>query len=91
MRRRATLILCALDLAAWAIIAILLLASGSDPATRGLDTAALAAVTALLALTALPAFLLVRAGRFPDAALAFALAFPAVFLLLLGLVVASLP
>lgn len=91
MKRRVTLILCALDLAAWAVIAALLSFAGSDPATSGLDGAALAAVTALLAVTALPAVLLVRLGRFPDAALAFALAFPVVFLLLLGLVVVSLP
>ncbi len=91
MRRRVTLILCAVDLAIWALIVLLLLTAGSDPATSGLDTAALAAVTALFALTAVPAFLLTRLGRAPDAALAFALAFPAAFALLLGFVAASLP
>jgi len=91
VKRRFTLILCALDALVWAVIAFTLLSSGSDPATSGLDSAALVAVTALFALTAVPALLLSRARRFPDAALAFALAFPAAFLLLLALVVASLP
>jgi len=91
MKRRAAYILCAIDLALWALIAILLLSSGSDRATAGLDGAALAAITALVAVTVLPAFLMTRCRRFPDAALAFALAFPAAFLLLLVLVAGSLP
>jgi hypothetical protein len=90
VKRRLTLVVCALGLAGWAIIACYLLFSGSDPATAGLDMAALAAVTALFALTTFPAILLGRGGRFPNAALALALAFPLAFLLLFALIVASL-
>jgi hypothetical protein len=89
--RRAVLFLCLADLAAWALIAGLLLTSGSDPATRGLDLAAAAAVTVLFGLTALPAFLLFRRHRAPRTALALALAFPAVFLLLTLAVATALP
>jgi hypothetical protein len=91
MKRRATIIICAFDAGAWLLIFALLLLSGSDPATIGLDQAAAAAVTILLAMTALPAFLLVRAGRAPDVALACALAFPGAFLLLLAIVALALP
>ena len=53
--RPATLLICLADLAAWLLIAGLLVGSGSDPATRGLDLVAAGAATLLLALTALPA------------------------------------
>ena len=86
-----TLILCAADLAIWAVIAVYALTSRSDPATRGLDLAAFGVVTALLLATALPAFLMARAGRSPTLALTLALAFPAAFLVLLGLIVVMLP
>jgi Kef-type K+ transport system membrane component KefB len=91
MKRRTTFILCAADLAIWALIAVYVLISRSDPATRGLDLAALGAVTALLLLTALPAFLLTRADRYPGGALALALAFPGAFILGFALIVATLP
>ena len=82
MMRRATLVICAVDFAIWALVAIALFWSGSDPATRDLDILAGIGVTILIALTALPAFLLVRAGRLPNLALGFALAFPLAFLVL---------
>ena len=91
MKHRVTLILCAADLAIWAVIAMLALFSRSDPATRGLDLAAFGAVTMLFLATALPAFLMARARRSPALALALALAFPAAFLILLGLIVVALP
>ena len=91
MKRRATLALCAAALAVWALIAFYVLVSRADPATRGLDLAALGAVTLLLLLTALPAFLLSRAGRVPNAALALALAFPGAFVCGFALIVATLP
>ena len=91
VKRRATYIICGLDAAAWLAIVAALLLSGSDFATQGLDKAAAAAVTILLAITALPAFLLARAGRAADAALALALGFPGAFLLLLILVVFLVP
>ncbi len=91
MKHRAAVIVCAIDLAIWVVITIVLVTSGSDPATGGLDTAAVVAVTLLLAVTTLPAFLLARGRRYPGAALSDALAFPAAFLVLLVLVAASLP
>jgi hypothetical protein len=84
-----TLLICVADGVLWAMIAIGLATSGSDPATSGLDTAAVAGVTVLFAITAFPAFVLTRFGRYPYAARALALAFPAAFVLMLGLVIAS--
>lgn len=78
--RTATLLACAFDLVAWAIVALATFASGSDAATRGLDRSAGAVATALFAITAVPAFGLVLARRAPIAALVLALAFPAAFL-----------
>lgn len=91
MKRRATLILTAIDVAIGAALVIVLLLSGADPATRGLDLAAAAGLTALLAFTALPAFLLARARRAPDLALACALGFPAAFLLAFAAILVLLP
>jgi hypothetical protein len=62
--------------------------SSSDAATRGLDLAAAWMVGILSTITVLPALLLAGFGRAPRTALAFALGFPAVFLLLfLGIIV----
>jgi hypothetical protein len=91
VKRRITFILAATDLAIGAAIVIVLVLSGADPATRGLDLAAAAGVAALLALTALPAFLLARARRAADLALACALGFPAAFLLGFAAILALLP
>jgi hypothetical protein len=77
--RSATLIMCLLDGAGWAVIALPMLHSGSDPATSGLDEAAGYTVTALLLITSAPALALVVFGRAPKTALTLALAFPTVF------------
>jgi hypothetical protein len=91
VKPRTTFIICAVDLGIWALIAVLLFTSGSDQAVAGLDALAIVAVTALLANTALPAFVLTRVGRFPRAARALALSFPAAFVLMRVAVAASLP
>lgn len=75
--RTATLIVAAIDLVAWAFVALATFASGSDAATRGLDRAAGLAVTALFLVTGVPALSLAVLKRAPAAALALALAFPA--------------
>ena len=53
--RRATVIVCLLDAAIWALVAFAMFNSGSDPATSGLDEAAGYIVTALFLTTAVPA------------------------------------
>lgn len=65
--------------------------SQHDPATKGLDEGAGQVVTVLFAITGLPALVLVWRGRAPRTALILALAFPGVFLTLLGLVAYLLP
>lgn len=90
MRRRIAFALCALDLIVWAGLARALFFSGADPATQGLDRMAGIAFTILFALTAVPAFALALARRAPNLALAFALGFPAAFLLLFASVVLTL-
>lgn len=75
--RTAAIIVCAVDVAAWGLIALASFASRSDAATRGLDQAAGLVVTALFLLTGAPALLLVWLRRAPIAALVLALAFPA--------------
>ncbi len=77
--RTATIIVCVIDTAAWALVAFAALLSGSDPATRGLDEAAGLVVTALFLLTGAPALALALLSRAPRTALILALAFPAVF------------
>jgi hypothetical protein len=62
--------------------------SGSDAATKGLDLIAAWMIGILSTITVLPALLLVGFGRAPRTALALALGFPAVFLLVfLGIIV----
>jgi hypothetical protein len=56
--------------------------SGSDHATIGFDYAAGAIVTGLFAVTGLPALVIAFLRRAPKTALALALAFPAVFVVL---------
>ena len=63
----------------------------SDAATKSLDNAAGFAIVALFLLTAAPALFLAARGLAPRLALALALAFPATFLVLFGVVVATLP
>ena len=85
-RRTATVIVCVVDAAACALIALATFLSGSDPATKGLDQTAGIAVIALFLVTGAPAIVLVWLRRAPMAALALALAFPA---LLIALFVAA--
>ena len=79
-RRTATVIVCVVDTAAWVLIAIATVMSGSDPATKGLDEAAGLAATALFLVTGTPALVLVWLRRAPVTALVLALAFPVVLL-----------
>jgi len=71
--------MCLLDAVVWIIVAFATLNSGSDPATRGLDEAARYIVTALLLITAVPAFALILFGRAQGTALTLALTFPVAF------------
>lgn len=77
-RRRATIIVGAVDAVAWALAAAATFMSGSDPATRGLDEAAGVIVTALFLVTAAPGLVLASLGRAPVVALVLVLAFPTV-------------
>jgi hypothetical protein len=77
--RTATLLVCAVDFAAWVIIGFGTFGSGSDAATRGLDQGAGVLLTALFLGSVVPAVALVLAGRAPVTALVLALAFPAGF------------
>jgi len=76
--RTTTIVVCVVDAAAWCIVAVATILSGSDAATRGLDQAAGVIVTALYLVTGAPALVLVLLGRAPTIALVLALAFPAV-------------
>jgi hypothetical protein len=75
--RRATLVVAAIDFAAWALVALAAFVSGSDAATKGLDEAAGLLVTALFLVTGAPALALTLLGRAAATALALAIAFPA--------------
>jgi hypothetical protein len=75
--RTATIIVCVIDVAAWAFVAFATFMSGSDAATKGLDEAAGLLVTALFLVTGAPALALAWLGRAPATALALAVAFPA--------------
>jgi len=74
--RTATLVVCAVDAVAWALVAIATFMSGSDAATKGLDQGAGVIVTALFLVTGAPALALALLGRAPATARALALAFP---------------
>ncbi len=77
--RTATIIVCLVDAAAWAFIAVATFMSGSDAATKGLDKGAGLIVTALFLVTGVPALALALLGRAPITALILALAFPLAF------------
>ena len=77
--RWATLIVCLLDAAVWALVAYGSFNSGSDLATKGLDEAAGYIVTVLFLIAAVPALGLVMFGRAPKMALTLALTFPSAF------------
>jgi len=70
------------DALACAIVAVATFNSGSDPATIGFDYAAGVVVTGLFVITGLPALVMAFVRRAPRSALALALAFPAIFIVL---------
>jgi hypothetical protein len=80
--RIATIVIGLLDAAGCAVVAVGSYTSGSDPATIGFDYAAGVIVTGLFLVTGLPALILAYLRRAPRTALALALAFPAIFVLL---------
>ncbi len=80
--RIAAIIIGLLDALTCAIIAVATYNSGSDPATIGFDYAAGVIVTGLFVVTGLPALVMAFIRRAPKTALALALAFPAIFILL---------
>lgn len=80
--RIATLIIGALDMIAWLAVVAVTFFSQSDPATKGLDIVAGLLVTAVFLLTGFPALLLAWRDAKPRLAIALALAFPAVFVIL---------
>ena len=77
--RTVTMVISLADAAAWIVVALATFASGSDPATRGLDEAAGWIVTALFLATGAPALVLALLNRALTTALILALAFPAAF------------
>jgi hypothetical protein len=81
-RRAAAIVIGLLDALAAGTAAVASYNSGSDPATIGFDHAAGAIVAGLFVLTGLPALLLAFFGRAPRTALALALAFPGLFVVL---------
>jgi hypothetical protein len=80
--RAVTIVIGLLDALGCAVVAVASYNSGSDPATIGFDYAAGVIVTGLFAVTGLPALIIASLRRAPRTALALALAFPAVFVLL---------
>jgi hypothetical protein len=80
--RTAAISIGILDCLAAAALAAAFLNSGSDPPTKGFDIAAGWVTIILLVLTAVPALVFSFMRRAPRTALAFALGFPAGFVLL---------
>jgi hypothetical protein len=80
--RAATIVIGLLDALGCAVVAVATFDSSSDQATIGFDYAAGALVTGLFVVTGLPALGLAYFKRAPRTALALALAFPGVFVLL---------
>ena len=84
------MIIGACDAAVWLLVAMATFLSGSDAATKGLDNVAGLGVTALFAVTGLPALILAWRGRLLRLALCLSLAFPLAFVAAFAIVVASL-
>ena len=61
--RTVTIIVCVLDAAVWALVAFEMFASGSGPATSGLDEVAGYIMTALFLITHVPALAFVISSR----------------------------
>ena len=84
--RRAAIIFCIADTAVAGLLAGALIFSASDPATSGLDVVAGIAILGLLALTVLPAAILLWRRKSEKLAFAFSLGLP---LLIVVLVIAA--
>jgi hypothetical protein len=80
--RVVTIVIGLLDTLGCAVVAVGSYNSGSAPATIGFDYAAGAIVTGLFAVTGLPALILASLRRASRTALALALAFPGIFVVL---------
>jgi hypothetical protein len=80
--RVATIVIGLMDAAGCAVVAVASYTSGSDPATIGFDYAAGVIVMGLFIVTGLPALIMAYLRRAPRTALALALAFPGIFVLL---------
>lgn len=91
MARAATLIVAALGAALWLWLAKVIFLSGSDAATKGLDIVAGLGVTALFAVTVLPALILAWRGLRPLLALWLSLAFPLALIAAVAAIAVSLP
>ena len=89
--RLATIIIALLDTAIFLFAISITFFSGFDPATKGLDNAAGWGMLAFYALTGGAALVLLWRGRAPRAALALALAFPALIVAAVVAIVATLP
>lgn len=89
--RLTAIIIAVLDAIGWSLAAFNLLVTDGDPATQSLDKLGGYSITVLFVLTGLPALALAITDRAPRAALAFALAFPVAFLVLLVVAAGVLP
>lgn len=87
--RRAAIVICIFDAAVACLLAGALIFNASDPATSGMDMLAGLAVLGLLALTVLPAAILLWRRKSEKLAFAFSLGLP-VLLVALVIVAASL-
>lgn len=81
-KRAVTIVIALMDALCCAGVAVGTFNSGSDPATIGFDYAAGAIVAGLFLVTGLPALVMAWRRRAPRIALALALAFPALFVVL---------
>ena len=89
--RLATWIIALFDTAVFLFAVSVTFFSGADAATKGLDNAAGWGMVAFYALTAGAALVLLWRGRAPRTALALALAFPALIIGAVAVIVATLP
>ncbi|HZD92509.1 MAG TPA: hypothetical protein VE224_20640, partial [Pseudolabrys sp.] len=89
--RLTAIVIAVLDLFGLSLAAFNLLIADGDPATRGLDQLGGYSIALLFLLTGLPALVLAGVNRAPRVSLGLALAFPAMFLVLLVGAVLLLP
>ena len=80
--RRAAIILCVIDTVVVCLLAGALIFNTSDPATSGLDMVAGLAILGLLALTVLPAAILLWRRKSERLAFAFSLGLPVLVVIL---------